>query len=537
MRRLRRGAEQASQEEVPSGSAAVVPYDTGFGGDASIARSPATGSVFGVGAVVATTAGTSGDAFGDAPPDASGDASGDSGRPGGRHARPRAQRPPRPLRTRLPGRRFRVFGVGGLVALLLGGLLTASLVLAPVFGAGDDGRKPFGAGEAAPAAIPPPVQGTGYFRVAQEPDGRWMFRTPDGRPFYSVGVNAVRNQEDLERGTGRCPYCDAVTGRFPNPRHWAEATTQRLDAWGFNTLGAWSDSDLFRGRFAYAPVLNLSGSTPGGAPAWDWFDPAFAAHVADVARVTVTPRSTDPNLLGWFLDDELHWGPDGVAPTTLLDEYLARPEGTPGRTAAEARRGDPQGFLRDAAQRYFEVTATAVRGADPNHLILGVRASSHTTPPEVVQTAGAFVDVFSVNAYRPTPEAEAVFAQAGGSVVPAAPDLRDFHTLSGRPVMVTEFSSRAAGSGSPNTVPAGLPVEATQDARADRYSEYVGPLFAAPWVVGHHWYRYADSPPGGRAEPDDGQNSNFGLVSVDDVPWEPLVSRIAATNAGAPGRG
>ncbi|MGW0662156.1 hypothetical protein [Streptodolium elevatio] len=520
-----------------------MPYDAGPGGDASIARSPATGSVFGAGVVLPS--------IGDPAADASGDASGESdAAPGGasggaargaagsgRHARPRGNRPPRSFRTRLRRRRMRVFGGVGLVAVLLGGLLAASVALAPVFGGGDDGRRPFGAGSGVPAAAPPDTAGSGYFRVEQGQDGRWLFRTPDGRPFYSIGVNAVRTREDLERGTGRCPYCEAVANRFSDPVEWVETTTRRLDEWGFNTLGAWSESDLFSARFAYTPVLDLSSSIPAGSAARDWFDPAFAAHVADVVRVKAMPRSTDPNLLGWFLDDELHWGPDGVAPTTLLDEYLARPEGTPGRAAAEARRGDPQGFLQDAAKRYFEVTTGALRAGDPNHLILGVRATSHTTPPEVVRTAGAFVDVFSVNAYRPTPEAEAVFAQAGGSVVPVTPDLRDFHTLSGRPVLVTEFSSRAADAGTPNTVPDGLPVEATQDARAERYGEYVGPLFAAPWVVGHHWYRYADSPAGGRVLPDDGQNSNFGLVSVDDVPWEPLVSRIAATNAGAPGRG
>ncbi|WP_436776303.1 hypothetical protein [Yinghuangia sp. YIM S09857] len=545
MRRWRRGAERPPDEAVTSGGAEVVPYDSEFADRASIARSPATGSVFGRGLLIAPPGGPSGVSPGGAPGGSSGDPARDisghgpgddsGGRRGSaRHARPRVRRPRREFRVRLPRGRLRVLAIGVLVAALLGGLATAGALLAPTLDPGDGERKPFGAGGAAPMAAPPLSANAGYFRVVQGPDGRWLFRTPDGLPFYSVGVNAVRSQEDVERGTGRCPYCETVATGFSSPQQWAETAARRLDEWGFNTLGAWSETDLFRARFAYTPVLDLSASAPADGAARDWFDPAFEAHVAGVVRVKALPRSTDPSLLGWFLDDELHWGPDGVAPTTLLDEYLAQPEGTPGRVAAEARRGDPQGFLRDAARRYFEVTTAALRAVDPNHLILGVRATSHSTPPEMVQVAGEFVDVFSVDAYRPTPGAE---AQAGGAVVPAAPDLRDFHVLSGRPVLVAEFSARAADAGVPNTVPAGLPVEESQAARADRYREYVDPLFAAPWVVGHHWYRYVDSPPGGRAAPDDGQDSNFGLVSVGDVPWEPLVTRIAATNAGAPGRG
>jgi len=31
----------------------------------------------------------------------------------------------------------------------------------------------------------------------------------------------------------------------------------------------------------------------------------------------------DPNLIGWFLDNELRWGWDWLSPKTLLQDYLA----------------------------------------------------------------------------------------------------------------------------------------------------------------------------------------------------------------------
>lgn len=438
-------------------------------------------------------------------------------------------------------RRAFPWGAFGWSALVVACVTLVAVALMPVWLPDDSRTTRFGArlpsmepGGPVPGVVD---DGPRFFTVVRKQDGRWVFRTPDGRPFYSLGVNAVRVADEVERGSGRCPYCDVVATRYADTVSWAATTGERLEAWGFNTLGAWSDADAFAGDFVYAPLLDVGGSWQPGAAVRDWFDPAFEAHAREVAQARAQPRANDPNLLGWFLDDDLRWGPDTASPATLLDQFLALPEGTPGRAAAEARRGDPAGFVTDAAKRYFKVAVEALRASDPHHLVLGVRASSVATPPEVVRVAGEFVDVFSVDAYRLTPDAAAEAARAaGGTAVPPEPDLKAFHELSGRPVLVAEFASRAADAGVPNTVPAGHPVEATQEDRGTRYAEAARAWFDATWVVGHHWYRYVDSPAGGRAVPDDGQDSNFGLVSAADLPWEPLVRRMAEVNAEAPHR-
>ena len=64
--------------------------------------------------------------------------------------------------------------------------------------------------------------------------------------------------------------------------------------------------------------------------------------------------------------------------------------------------------------------------------------------------------------------------------------------------------------------------------RTDAYAAYVGALHQAPWVVGDFWFEYTDEPAGGRFDTED---SNFGVVSTADVPWQTLVDRMTAVHA------
>jgi len=93
--------------------------------------------------------------------------------------------------------------------------------------------------------------------------------------------------------------------------------------------------------------------------------------------------------------------------------------------------------------------------------------------------------------------------------------------------MITEFSFKAKDSGLPNTKGAGLPVE-TQKDRADRFEKYVATLAKMPAWVGYHWFEWCDEPKEGRF---DGENSNYGLVRIDDTPWEVLTERFKTVNA------
>jgi hypothetical protein len=368
------------------------------------------------------------------------------------------------------------------------------------------------------------LNATGFFHAAQA-GGRWWIVTPDGKPFFSLGVNHVTAASDTDRKTGQCPYCEAVAKDYPSTDAWADASVQRLESWGFNTIGAWSDTDTLGKQMPYTVLLDLGSGTS------DYFSPDFATHCADVAASRVAPLASDPNLLGWFLDNELHWGPDWRDNETLLADYLKLPAGSPGLAIAESYHGDAQRFLAAVAERYFEVTTSAIRAVDPNHMILGCRIISVLAPAAVVQAAAPWVDVFSVNNYEYNPGLPAQLAQLFPPVLSTENWLADFYALVKRPILISEFSDRAADSGLPNDDPPIFPVLKTQQDRADAYEKYTDQSYAAPYVVGEHWFEFTDEPAGGRF---DGEDSNFGLVSVDDAPYATLVQRMTQVNAQAP---
>jgi hypothetical protein len=408
------------------------------------------------------------------------------------------------------------------------GLLAAMLLyacddtpLAEDGGPGSDaGTEPDG-GSQPDASLP---EATGFFQVAEVGD-RWLLITPDGNPFYSIGVNHVTANNNTDRQSGICPYCQAVEANYETHEAWAVATAERLQTWGFNTIGAWSEDALFAPLMPYTKLLSIGAGQP------DWFSPEFEAHVQAQVEERVIPLKDDPMLIGWFLDNELKWGKDWRSSNTMLDEYMLLEPGSPGRQMAEQYEGDPDGFLFALATRYFRFATETIRAADPNHLILGSRVSSLSLPPQVPQAAGPYLDVFSVNFYSTIEGLFEALDQSWGPLVPIDGWLQAHYELSGLPLMATEFSFRSSESDPPNTYPPIYLTFDTQAARAAAYDRYVRNCFEAPYIVGHHWFEYVDQPVGGRF---DGEDNNFGLVTVTDEPYSDFVEPVTATNLSAP---
>jgi hypothetical protein len=354
---------------------------------------------------------------------------------------------------------------------------------------------------------------TGFFAVGRK-DGVFWLVDPDGGRFLSKGVNTVRFDQDKVRNSDRVPYAEACRRKYGGEDRWRRAVAARLSGWGFNTLGAWSDEAVARAGqtpLAVTPNLDL-----GMSFAWehrqhfpDVFDPRFEAHVRRRARELCGPRRNDADVLGWFTDNELRWGPDWRGPEDLHALFLSLPAGSPGRRAAsESGREEFVGVL---AERYFALTAAAVKAADADHLLLGCRFA--LVPPQaVIAAAGRHVDVISFNCYELDPS-PAIEAYAGA----------------GKPCLIGEFSFRAADSGLPNTNGAG-PKVATQDERAACFARYVEAALRRPAIVGYHWFEHADQPAEGRF---DGENSNFGTVTIDDEVYQALTRAMTAVNAEA----
>ena len=388
----------------------------------------------------------------------------------------------------------------------------------------------------------------GFFYVAQRNGTYWLV-DPLGCAFVSKGVNHVSPYGDYSPALGYSPYERAVRGKYGSFDSWLEATVLRLRSWGFNTIGSWSYEPLFT-QTPYTLILDVMASygfdwVTGRVP--DIFDPKFEEHTRSVAAKKCAPRARDPLLIGYFLDNELRWGSDWRSPRHLLDDFIKLPADAPGKRVAaealvEAFGGDlerlgaalgvtlrsfddllrftgdlPAGgpfdsarslFLRAFAERYMSVGVNAVRSYDPNHLILGVRFAG-PPPREVLEVVGRYADVVTLNYYT------------YGNHEPPVGVLRWVYEVTGKPVMVTEFSYKAMDSGLPNTRGAGQPVR-DQRERAYYTARYVLSIVELPFVVGYHWFQYTDQPAQGRF---DGENSNFGLVKIDDEPWD-LLTRI-----------
>jgi hypothetical protein len=330
--------------------------------------------------------------------------------------------------------------------------------------------------------------------------------------------------------------------------------------WGFNTVGAWSSDEMFKQGLAYTVMLGIASRVQrdvwlqGGFP--DVFGDRFRQAAQGAAEELCAPRAGDPDLLGYFTDNELDWN-GWRRGSSLFDHFLSLEATAAGKQAlveqlkeryggrvanlnaawdaklagfddllqqsalepgpeADVRRvaDDRDAFLHLAAKRYFQVCETAIRAADRNHMILGVRFAGRAEPL-VVKACGRHVDIVSFNNY--------------GYEAPAE-RLRSIFEQTWRPIMITEWSFKAMDSGLPNTKGAAIPVY-DQSARADGYEWYVEGALALPFVVGLHWFQYTDQPILGRSL--DGENSNYGVVDVNDEPYFTLVERMRVVNGQA----
>ena len=167
-------------------------------------------------------------------------------------------------------------------------------------------------------------------------------------------------------------------------------------------------------------------------------------------------------------------------------------------------------FTRLLAKRYYSVCEKAVHCYDPKRLLLGSRLCGRGVY-EVIEAAGEYMDVMSYNNYDLEPPTERI---------------RKIYECGKKPVMLTEFSFRAMDSGLPNSVGVGIPLK-TQEERANHYEHHAKSLAAQPWVVGFHWFEYCDQPAEGRF---DGENSNYGLVNINDEPWLELTQKMTIVN-------
>jgi hypothetical protein len=418
---------------------------------------------------------------------------------------------------------------------------------------------------------------TGFFRTAEK-DGRWWLVDPEGRPFFDVGTDHVNYRAHWCEALGYAPYHRNVAAKFGGEEAWAVSAIERLVAWGFNTLPAGHSPSLRHRGLPH--ILFASFGSSFAKREWiaepihwtgfpDVFSRHWPAHCRLVARKMAQESRGDPWCLGTFLDNELEWygkkghlvdevfklAPAAPAKRALLDWLLKRwgclaevnrrlgangasEQAFLAATAAPKSSGAltevRDGFLAEIAERYFGVAATAMREADPDHLVLGCRFAGRAPEPALA-AAGRYNDVFTFNTY-PRVDFENVWRPDGtGGVVHRVPrELAEMYRVVRRPMIITEWSFPALDSGLPCKHGAGMRVD-TQEQKAACYRVFANAMTDLPFMVGYHYFMWADEPALGIAStfPED---SNYGLVNERDETYETLLKTATAVNRAAAAR-
>ncbi|MBL8231131.1 MAG: beta-galactosidase, partial [Bryobacterales bacterium] len=443
----------------------------------------------------------------------------------------------------------------------------------------------------------PRREASGFFRT-EKIDGRWWFVDPEGRLFWSHGVVRVGTRirvGGVYHGTPlldrenffRLPAKDSPLGAFYGTQpqstrgyylgkhdhavydfleanlfrkygaNWREAyaarAQRRLANWGLNSIANSSDPVIYLKRqtpytaIVYsAPLggnehrIEASGGAWGRLP--DPFDPGWRALMDRTLQTELKESLGDPWCLGFFVDNELHWGePHHLAEVVLAsparqpakqaflaelktkysgiaelsrswsknyaswDEFLSRTD-LPDRKLAPVR-ADLEAFSARVADTYFRGCRDAIKKASPRHMYLGCRFAGSN--PMILRTASQYCDIVSMNRYAHVVQDLAL-----------PPDVD-------RPIVIGEFHFGAMDA--PSFATANGPGWcANQNDRERAYRVYVESALRNPAIIGTHWFQFYDQPMSGRF---DGENFNAGLLDICDTPYPEIVNacrRVAA---------
>lgn len=439
---------------------------------------------------------------------------------------------------------------------------------------GPSSRNKYGGWEAGPQ-----LKATGFFRVEKHA-GKWWLVDPEGRLFWSHGVDCVREQSptpisDREHyfrklppagdpfyGIGHWAPHGYYTNRVPYKtydfssanlrrkygedfvRVHAEVAHRRLRSWGMNTIANWSSRGIYlMRRTPYTTTLTPASKPLAGSQGYwgkfpDVFDPSFRESVRRAIGNEKGQSVNDPWCIGYFVHNELGWG-NGTA---LALATLRSPADQPAK----------QEFLRDLKAKYGSIAR--LNEAWGTQLASWEALQSHPAAPDA-KKAGDDLRAFSIKtaeAYFSTIREELKkvapnqlylgcrFAWVNDGAARAAAKFCDVVSYNhydynaeklrlpgdvDRPLIIGEFHFGALDRG---LFHPGLRRADNQQDRARKYRDYVESALRNPYVVGAHWFEYRDQATTGRG---DGENYQIGLVDICDTPYTETIAAVRAVGA------
>jgi len=243
----------------------------------------------------------------------------------------------------------------------------------------------------------------GFYSLGQQ-KGHWWLITPEGSPFFTVGINhidpaSLRYPENID--IWRNQYGGSTI------RWIKESVAPNLKEWGFNTVGwvqevtvrKWQHSRAFtidEYRALDMPYCNLLPFTESHqwekhTVHYDFRSEDWKEWVDYVARAHCAEMADEKNLIGYFYSDCPTWT------HSRTDNEWRGPIFDPERLNSKAGRQE----LSELARCYYKTTHDAIRRYDKHHLILGDRYEANAPiATEVIEAALPFVDVLSFQDFK-----------------------------------------------------------------------------------------------------------------------------------------
>jgi len=421
----------------------------------------------------------------------------------------------------------------------------------------------------------PKLAATGFFRT-QKHQGRWWLVDPEGRLFFSHGIDCVRMLDVTPIDQRAAWFVDfpgndpafaeflhpgfALKGHYANthprcfsfaganlkrkygpewPKEIAERVHLRLRNWGLNTIGMWSDETIrLQRRTVYVDAIGSHGCQliEGSEGYWGKFPDVFDSSFAETLRRSMAAKKDksagDPWCLGYFADNELSWGDEhalGIgtltSPSTqaakrvfvndLKTAYgdIARLNAAWGTTHASWDALLESRVAPDPQRARDDLNRFQTRAAD--QYFRGVRDAIKEVAPNQLYLGCRFAWV--------NPRAAASAAKFCDVVSyniyrRQAGDLQ-YPGGADVPVIIGEFHFGALDRGLFHT---GLVPVASQADRAQAYLDYVRGVLRHPLFVGCHWFQYQDEPTTGRVY--DEENYQIGFVDIADTPYPETIA-------------
>jgi len=403
---------------------------------------------------------------------------------------------------------------------------------------------------------------SGFFRYEKVGE-KWWLVTPEGNLFWSLGVTGIRPKNDKSDVTwvsGRefmfdylpekkGKYSTAWVGddkfsfyylnllrKYGQIEKWRNHVFERLNRWGINTIGNWSEDSLL--NISKIPFTkSFDTKVPEfliGHGLSDYFNPGWVQAVDSLLQQAKQFKD-NKFLLGYFVDNEQGWGkgefseilaflPDSAYSRKfwliqMKEKYrtiekVNSVNNTNFVSWNEIKainyvsifpllKEDIIAFETAFAAQYFKVVSSTLKKYDPNHLYLGCRFTRQPKPLHIMQTAGKYCDVITVNVYT--------FI---------AKELEIWHNATQKPILIGEHHVPLS---SERQFPPNYKCFPEEERKA-YYLNYVERWAKMPFSLGCHWYQFTDQHLTGRST--DGECQTVGLVDITDQPHRQMIEAV-----------